>query len=179
MITNTREAFEFLGASCARPVAMKAGLSKTKKGNPGKYRMRMRITIPMKSLLQKLTTNGFVKVDSTGNPVPTARKDLVNFEHHEITTFYNHRINGLVAFYSFASNYNSLRKIIMMLQFSCALTLALKYKLKTKRQIFKRFGYLLGDPETGLHLKIPKNFKVKHQFPRMTISRAEEILGIS
>lgn len=154
-ITNTKEGFEFLGASCKKPVTSSiAGLFK--KGNPGRYRMRMRIMIPMNKLIRRLVTNGFAKMDSNNLPVPTARKDLVNFEHHEIGTFYNHRINGLVNFYSFAHNLNSLRKIIMFLQFSCALTLALKFKLRTKRQVFKKFGYLLGDPETGLHLKIPR-----------------------
>lgn len=179
LITNTREGFDFLGASCIKPTALKAGLFRTRSGNPGKFRMRMRIMIPIKKLLQKVTTSGFAKTDENNLPVPTARKDLVNFEHHEIITFYNHRISGLVNFYGFAHNYTGLRKIIMVLQFSCALTLALKFKLRTKKQAFKRFGYLLGDPETGKHLKFPKTFKVKHQFPSTTESRADEILRVS
>jgi len=141
LITNTRDGFTFLGAYCVKPRAILAGLFRTSAGNPGKYRMRMRIMIPMKSLIQKLATNKFLKFDSKELPYPTARKDLVNFSHYEILTFYNHRIQGLVSFYSFAHNYNSLRSIIMFLQFSCALTLALKLKLRTKRQVFKKFGY--------------------------------------
>jgi hypothetical protein len=179
LITNTREGFDFLGATCIKPVATMAGLFKTNKGNPGRYRMRMRIMIPMKKVLKNLITNGFAKSDANNLPIPTARKDLVNFEHHEIISFYNHRINGLVNFFSFAHNYNSLRKIVMILQFSCALTLALKLKLRTKKQVFNRFGYLLGDPETGIHLKFPTSFRVKHQYPSSTISRADDILGIS
>jgi len=179
LITNTRQGFQFLGASCVKPVSSMAGLFKTNKGNPGRYRMRMRIMIPMKNLLKKLLSNGFAKIDDNNLPVPTGRKDLVNFEHYEIITFYNHRITGLVTFFSFAQNFNSLRKIIMILQFSCALTLALKFKLRTKKQIFNKFGYHLGDPETGIHLKIPTNFKVKHQFPSTSTSRADEILSIS
>lgn len=141
LISNTRDGFNFLGAYCEKPSAAKAGLAaKSKSGNPAKYRMRMRVMIPMKSLITKLSTSKFIKIDSKGFPIPTARKDLVNFEHHEILAFYNHRIQGLVNFYGFASNFNSLRKIIMFLQFSCALTLALKLKLRTKRLVFKRFG---------------------------------------
>lgn len=107
----------------------------------------MRIMIPMKSLIQKLATNRFIKLDSKEFPYPTARKDLVNKSHYEIITFYNHRIEGLVTKYSFArlqgarDKHNGLRSIIMFLQFSCALTLALKFKLRTKRQVFKKFGY--------------------------------------
>jgi len=141
LITNTKDGFTFLGSYCVKPSSVKAGLFKTKAGTPGKFRMRMRLMIPMKSLIQKLAANKFIKVDNKGLPFPTARKDLVNFEHHEILTFYNHRIQGLTTFYKFAHNYNSLRKIVMFLQFSCALTLALKLKLRTKRLVFKRFGY--------------------------------------
>lgn len=141
LITNTRDGFNFLGAYCVKPLAIKAGFFRSSAGNPGKYRMRMRIMIPLKSLIQKQATNKFVKFDSNGMPYPTARKDLVNFTHHEIVTFYNHRIQGLVSFYGFAHNYTRLTSIIMFLQFSCALTLALKLKLRTKRQVFKKFGY--------------------------------------
>lgn len=112
-------------------------------------------------------------------PVATARKDLVNFTHHEIITFYNHRIQGLYNFYGFASNLNSLRKIFMFLQFSCALTLALKLKVRTKKQVFNRFGYTLADPETETYLKMPKTLRVKHQFAKSTISEADKVLGIS
>jgi group II intron reverse transcriptase/maturase len=179
LITNTRDGFNFLGAHCIKPRSIKAGLFKSNRGRPAKYRMRMRIMIPMKSVIQRLTTNKFVKINEVNIPCPTARKDLVNFEHHEIVTFYNHRIQGLVNFYSFAHNFNSLRKIIMFLQFSCALTLALKLKVRTKRQIFKRFGYWLKDPDTDIQLKIPSNFRVKHSFPTNTVSRAEDIMKVS
>lgn len=114
--------------------------------------MRMRIEIPIKSLIKKLATNKFVNFDKTNTPFPTARKDLINFSHYEILSFYNHRIRGLVNFYTFASNLTSLRKIIMYLQLSCASTLALKYKVRTIRQAFTKFGNKLSDPETGINL---------------------------
>gem|GEM_PF-4828234 len=99
-------------------------------------------------------------------PVATARKDLVNFSHHEIVSFFNHRIQGLVTFYSFAVNLKSLRKIIMFLRLSCALTLALKHKLRTQRKAFKKFGRTLDDPETGIKLELTSELKVKHLYIR-------------
>lgn len=124
----------------------------------------MRIEIPIKELIQKLALNKFIKFDRLGLPNPTARKDLVNFTHHEILSFYNHRIQGLLAFYSFACNLTSLRKIIMFLHLSCALTLTLKFKLRTKRQIFKKFGRTLTDVDTGISLKVPNTLRVRHSY---------------
>src|SRR5690606_41267435 len=110
----------------------------------------------------------------------TARKDLVNFSHHEIITFYNHRIQGLISFYSFASNLTSLRIIIMFLHLSCALTLALKYKLRTSKKVFEKYGRKLADPETDVALKIHKSLKVKHSFTgKVSTTEPENILKIS
>lgn len=148
----TKDGFKFLG--CIKPSSLKAGLFSRKSGNPGKFRMRMRIMIPVDELIQKLITNKYVKRNAGGIPTATARRDLVNFTHHEIITFYNQRIQGLLVFYSFASNLTSLRKIIMFLHLSCALTLALKFKLRTCRKAFKKFGRHLTDTETDVCLKL-------------------------
>jgi len=161
IITATKDGFNFLGARCVKPTAIKAGLFTAKSGNPGRYRMRMRVMAPIKDLINKLKINKFVKIDDQGMPYATARKDLVNFSHHEIVTFYNHRIQGLYNFYSFASNLNSLRIIFMFLQFSCALTLALKLKLRTKKQVFNKFGFTLKDPETEACLRMPSTLRGK------------------
>jgi len=179
IITATKDGFNFLGARCVKPMAIKAGLFTAKSGNPERYRMRMRVMAPIKELINKLKINKFVKMDDQGMPYATARKDLVNFSHHEIITFYNHRIQGLYNFYSFASNLNSLRIIFMFLQFSCALTLALKLKLRTKKQVFNKFGYTLKDPETEACLRMPSTLKVRHQFSKSAVSEAENILRVS
>lgn len=126
--------------------------------------MRMRIMIPVRELIDKLIINKFISRNHLGVPRATARRDLVNFTHHEIVTFYNHRIQGLKNFYSFAGNLTSLRKIIMFLQISCALTLALKLKLRTSRKVFVKFGKNLTDKETGTSLIIPKSLKVTHKY---------------
>lgn len=136
----------------------------------------MRVMAPIKELINKLKVNKFVKMNNEGIPYATARKDLVNKSHHEIITFYNHRIQGLYNFYSFASNLNSLRVIFMFLQLSCALTLALKLKLRTKKQVFNRFGQKLKDPETDICLKMPSTLRVRHLFGKTTVSEAEKIL---
>lgn len=126
--------------------------------------MRMRIMIPIEDLINKLITNKFVKRNAVGIPTPTSRRDLINFTHYEIITFYNHRIQGLLTFYRFACNLTGLRKIIMFLHLSCALTLALKFKVRTCSKAFKKFGRLLTDPDTQIGLKIPNSLKVTHNY---------------
>lgn len=181
VITATKEGFKFLGAYCVKPYSMKAGLfaSAMKKGNAARYKMRMRVMIPVNDVIKKLADNKFVVFNELGLPIATARKDLVNFEHHEIITFYNHRIQGLANFYGFASNLTSLRKINMFLQFSCALTLALKLKLRTKKQVFNKFGPKLTDPETGMTLKLPSNLRVKYSFQGNKTDAMEDVLKVS
>ena len=181
VITATKEGFKFLGAYCVKPYSTKAGLfaSAMKKGNAARYKMRMRVMIPVNDVIKKLADNKFVVFNELGLPTATARKDLVNFEHHEIITFYNHRIQGLANFYGFASNLTSLRKINMFLQFSCALTLALKLKLRTKKQVFNKFGPKLTDPETGMTLKLPSNLKVKYSFQGYKTDAMEDVLKVS
>lgn len=164
LITATKEGFNFLGARCKKVSSISAGLSKSACGNPAKYRMRMRIEIPTNDLIKRLVFNKFVVMDANDQPHATARKDMVNFSHTEILNFYNHRIQGLVTFYSFAVNRTSLRKIIMFLHFSCALTLTLKLKLRTKRAVFKKFGRRLMDPDTEVKLQLPTDLQVTHKY---------------
>lgn len=141
--------------------------------------MRMRIEIPIKDLIKRLEINKFVVRDANDLPQATARKDMVNFSHAEIINFYNHRIQGLVTFYSFAVNRTSLRKIIMFLHLSCALTLALKLKLRTKRATFKRLGRNLMDPETDAKLLIPTDLKVLHKYSGGKVVKPEDDLKAS
>lgn len=179
LVTATKDGFKFLGARCIRISAQKAGFSRSQAGNPARYRMRMRMEIPVKDLIKRLQINKFIKVDPKGIPVATARKDLVNFSHDEIVNFYNHRIQGLVAFYSFAANRTNLRKVIMFLHLSCALTLTLKLKLRTKKKTFSKFGRYLTDPDTGTKLRLPDNLKVLHSYAGKEVKLPEDNLKAS
>jgi len=62
---------------------------------------------------------------------------------------------------------------------SCALTLALKYKLRTKRQAFRKFGKKLADPETGVKLSMPSVLKVQHNFRGLKAKKPGDNLRIS
>lgn len=124
----------------------------------------MRVLAPITALIDKLIKHKFVKRDRNGMPQATARKDMVLKSHYEIVTFYNQRINGILNYYTFAGNRTGLRKIVLFLNLSCALTLALKFKLGTKRAAYKKFGKLLEDKQTGVGLKLPKTLVAIHDY---------------
>jgi group II intron reverse transcriptase/maturase len=160
-----KEGFEFLGAKCSKADMLKnhiikvKGISKSRRVNT-----RLRVFAPIQRLIEKLIINKFAKYSASKTVLATGRKDLVNLEHEEILTFYNHKIRGILNYYSFAGNLSKLHRIVWILQESCALTLALKFKLRTKRQIFKKFGKLLTHKESGKSLYKPSNLITTHTY---------------
>lgn len=95
---------------------------------------------PIKKLLERCILNGFFKKRQSGAIVPTAVGRLVNMSHPDILQFYNQKIKGILAFYSFVDNAKRLRVVIHGLKYSCALTLALKLKIRYRAKVFKKFG---------------------------------------
>jgi len=93
---------------------------------------------------------------------PTAMRRLVELSHSDILAFYNHKIRGLLNYYSFAGNGGNLQKVISFLVTSCALNLALEWKLRTRKNAFNRAHFLC--PNTRSSLNIPNNYKVLHHY---------------
>lgn len=62
-------------------------------------------------------------------------------------------------YYSFADNRTSLNNLVHALKRSCALTLALKYGLRTQAKVFKRYKNELISPSNQTKFWIPKTFK--------------------
>jgi group II intron reverse transcriptase/maturase len=118
---------------------------------------------PINDLFLKATVNGFFK-KKAGKFVPTKVGWLINLDHTNILRYYNSVIRGILSFYSFANNRKSLGSLIHGIKFSCARTLALKYKLRFASKTFSRFGGKLKCPDTGLELFIPKTFRVIKEF---------------
>ena len=84
---------------------------------------------------------------------------MINLEHADILRFYNSIIRGNLNYYFFANNRKSLGSFIHGLKWSCARTLALKFKLRQSSKVFRKFGSKLKCPDTGLEIFIPKTFK--------------------
>lgn len=118
---------------------------------------------PIHELFEKATVNGFFK-KKEGKFVPTKVGWLINLDHADILGYYNSVIRGILNFYSFSNNRKSLGSLVHGLKFSCARTLALKYKLRFASKVYRRFGGKLKCPTTGLELFILKTFKAIHKF---------------
>jgi group II intron reverse transcriptase/maturase len=120
---------------------------------------------PIPKLLKKLCENGFCKKNKEGIYVPTAVRRVINLNHADILSYYNSIIRGILNYYSFVDNYTRLGALIKLhLLRSCSLTLALKYKLRHKAKVFKKFGSELTCPDTSVKIKIPQSFKRTGQF---------------
>jgi group II intron reverse transcriptase/maturase len=167
-IANVKDGFEFLGAHVIQrgtiiaPVRRAKG---TKEGITLIYRSRhvrrLSVLAPLEKIIQKMINLGFARRNHLGTLSAKSRRDLVNLSHYEILSFYNSRIRGTLNFYSFAGNYSHLRKIWWIYAQSCAITIALKYKTKTMRKAFLKFGKNLKDPNSDTELYSEKSMKVK------------------
>jgi group II intron reverse transcriptase/maturase len=174
-ITNLRKGFLFLGAKIRKieknTLILKRGTGKNmmrRRETP-----RLQVGIPLNVLKDKFIKNKFLKYNRPGELVATSRTDLLNLEHNEILSFYNNVIFGLLNFFNFANNYSKLHTFLWYLRDSCALTLARKFKLKTKRKTYLKFGKSLTCRETGKTLFIPNDLKVKHNFGTQLISEED------
>jgi group II intron reverse transcriptase/maturase len=129
-----------------------------------KITSRTVLKAPIKSLFEKATLNGFFKKRNQ-EFVPTKVGRCINLEHEDILRYYNSIIHGILNYYSFANNHKSLGSLIHGLKFSCARTLALKYKLRHISKVFRKFGSKLKKTrDSEVELYIPKTFKAFKKF---------------
>ena len=95
--------------------------------------------------------------------------------HDKILQHYNRKIRGILNYYTFAGNRSSLAKIEGLLRLSCALTLALKYKLKTMAKVFKVYGRDLTCEKSGYKLYRSVTLKAIHKFKGKTNIQLEDL----
>jgi group II intron reverse transcriptase/maturase len=165
LITNTREKFTFLGAEIVK-LSRTGYLSSAKPGVRRRIHPRIQVKAPISKLVETLKLNGFIRTNRLGKHIPCAYTKITNLPHSTILQFYNAKLRGLYNFYSFASNYNKLRYIVYLLQFSCAYTLARKLKINPFTRVFSKFGGTLACPDTGIKLELPETMKTRHEFKK-------------
>ena len=91
---------------------------------------------PIRDILTRLQQNGFCTV--TGSP--RCKLQWVNLTHEDILLRYNATLRGILNYYSFVDNRNSLAVVQYILHRSAAKTLATKYRLRSSANVFKTFG---------------------------------------
>lgn len=131
---------------------------------------RIGFRAPMLDILKKLAQKGFIKNYNPDKKLYGEASYIgkwVFLDHKEIILRYNAVIRGLLNYYSFVDNKYSMNSLIkLFLRPSCAKTLARKFNLNSRAQVFKKFGPLLsfkdGKETTSLH--IPSTFTRTRSF---------------
>lgn len=179
LISDIKDGFKFLGAHC-RKLSKHAYVIRHKTGFKKRATMRLLTYIDLKKVYRKLVSTRIAKFEKRQTIRGTARNDLINFSHADIVAFYNSKIRGLHSFFSFAGNRSRLVFIFWVLKSSCALTLAKKYKVRTQGAIFKKFGWLLECPETGVKIIKYDTLKAIHDYKSGIVSNINlDFLDIS
>lgn len=100
---------------------------------------RPQLLAPISSIVERLVEEGFAKRGREGNPTRVGR--FIHLPLSEIVQRYTMIARGYLNYYSFVRNYVRMKaRVLYILQYSLALTIASKMKLRTKRKVFKTYG---------------------------------------
>lgn len=110
VISNTKRKFDFLGATIQKPTSRNFLIKRRDK--KVKAQTRMLMLAPLNKLLEKLVSTGFAYRNKKGETIPQAYNALVNLDHYSIIAFFNSKLNGILNYYSFATNRNRLRYVL-------------------------------------------------------------------
>jgi hypothetical protein len=159
LITNSSQSKAiFLGTEIRCPIYKEEKIiNRKRKGKVYKQRKssaNTRMDMPVKRIIDKLKTAHIC--DGGGKAQP--KYQWLGYTHKEIILAYNSIINGISNYYSFIENMSALARIYNILRSSAAKLLTAKYKLKTQRKTFQKFGAGLKSPE-GTSLIVRKEWK--------------------
>lgn len=181
-VTNLLDGFKFLGADIMKTKSSEFRVPYRWKGKiiTKRINARLRVLVPIKDILKKLLENKFVKRNLKGEWLARPLLRVLNKDHATIIQFFNSKILGLITYYSFAANRVKLLNILWLLKYSLAKTLALKFKLSSARQAFKKFGPNLKDPETGLEFKTIHSLPTIHHYNNnIKFAKLKNLLDVS
>ncbi len=117
---------------------------------------RPKILFPMKRALMRLMEKGFVKRLKGNNFKGTALRKLIHHPLYNIIEYYNSVYRGIANYYKICSFRAPLRNIHYILKSSCALTIALKMKLRTMHKTLKVYGRFLTIKENNSKISFIK-----------------------
>lgn len=143
-----------------------------------RFAPRIILYAPILELIIKLKDKGFVKRSRLGEFFPKGKSNCITLTHPQILNYFNSRIRGILNYYSCVHNRNELWSIVRFLNYSCALTLARKYKLKSLAKTFKKFGRdLRFVNEKGKEYKIfrPDNLRMLPENKRFRVNENTNI----
>lgn len=113
IITHINNGFKFLGAYI-KGLKHVGFVMRTPKGNKIKMRakVRARINMPTKKLIEKLILNGFAHRNHYGKILAKPITKMVNLDHSTIIQFFNSKVYGVLNYYTFAANRIEIHNLI-------------------------------------------------------------------
>lgn len=96
--------------------------------------------------------------------IPTRKAGWINLDLVTIVEKYNSMWQGLLNYYSFAYNRCQLKWIQYLLHHSLACTIMNKLKLKSRKQVFKKYGKTI---QVGNNSGKVVAFKLEKYLPRI------------
>lgn len=115
LITHLEEGFSFLGANIRKLGKNSQNLGSMGMGRGATKRAftrRLLVSAPMQKIIANLVKAKMVRINQHKQCVPISCTQLTNLTHYDILQAYNHKINGITNFYSFASNYSKIGTLI-------------------------------------------------------------------
>ena len=132
----TKSSALFLGYVIHISPISKHQIKKNKNGKLVRRIPRPLFDAPIKDIVEKLKENKFA--NKIGNP--TRNGKLIHLSLKDIIEYYRSVERGILNYYSLASNYGrASARIHYILKYSCALTIASKMKLRTKKKVFSKY----------------------------------------
>lgn len=143
----------FLGTEIYRPSSRNNNQPATK----------LALLIPIKLIVEKLAAQQFciIKDYAQGQIKPMGKPSWINLELAEILRRYNSVLQGIINYYSFATNRARLQFIQFILLHSCVKLFGRKLKLNSRKSVFSKFdSNLTVKDKNGKKV----SFKLHHGF---------------
>jgi hypothetical protein len=170
---------EFLGYKIMSPYidGMEKPLEKYKEPVSGRIvtrrkKTRVRIFIDHDKVIKRLESRKLIRkrIAPTSNDKieyrGTFQGNIIQLDHPDILRYFNSVMRGIFNYYCFVNNMKQLAHIMWLLEESCCMTLMKKYRLKTMRQAYHKFGKDLGYDITDkkgnirrIKLAVPASYK--------------------
>lgn len=162
LVRASKKSVKFLGVEVRVPIYKEPAFSKYTRTRFGKIQFVkakssqgvVKLKADLKAIIGKLHSARFC--NKLGEPLP--RFQLYAITHNDIILIYNSVLNGIKNYFSFVDNFrNMAHQVQYILISSCAKLLAAKFKLKTTKAVYKKFGKDLNN--SGVKFNWYKSYK--------------------
>jgi nicotine oxidoreductase len=170
VLNLTTDSIKFLGTIIHLGGVIIQSITKQNNVSSSSYKRRINkrllLFAPLKDIKYKLIKHNFINKNSEIIP----KFIWIHRPIKEIIELYNSVLRGILNYYSFVNNRGDLVSLLWnTVQFSCAKLLAAKMKLKTSRQVFKKYGQpinfegsFLYKPSYSKIIDLKKQFNLKN-----------------